>query len=504
MEFGLKSIAILILTASLTAGLTGCGGTVSDEAEPQIQIIQDLQEAQMPEERCDLGDEGQQEDFTEYNINLAGSFQGIYGCAVLFDPQEHRYAGYREMMGREEVSPYSTFKIISALSGLKNHVVEDETSAMNYSGVSYPISAWNKDLTLREAFQTSCVWYFRQVVDAVGEDELRKELESLEYGNGDVSEWEGSGVNGLPELNGFWLDSSLKISPAEQVQVLARIFEGQSVYGEKEIAVLKNMMLADDNGTRKIYGKTGSGQNGRAWFVGFAEENGHREYFAVYLDDENHKEQVSGEKAKEIAIDIFDSKEELAGETDDMEKYRAFVKKNDMQGITGTLLADLTGDGREELIVISSQADGGYIPIAVYGIEKNGLVVTLYEDAASDSHAGWRWLYLYEEKGKNYLFRYAPVMYQGMGTWSWEIFSLTEDGEEVLLDSAEKEVDLTGGEATEELWEQMGAFLKQVHACQEKSIPLVEIGEDYFDAEYGPCEVRTYHYVMACDELEIR
>lgn len=440
----------------------------------------------------------------EYHIDLSGSFQGIYGCAVLYDPQEQRYDFYREAMGKEEASPYSTFKIVSALSGLKNHVVDNEGSVMHYSGASYPVPAWNGNLTLQEAFQSSCVWYFRQVIDAVGEDEIKKELVSLQYGNGDVSEWEGSGENGMPDLNGFWLDSSLKISPLGQVQVLAQIFEGQSIYKEQDIAVLKNMMLADDSGARKIYGKTGSGPNGEAWFTGFAEENGDRTYFAVYLKDENHKEQVSGEKAREITFDIFDSEKELAGEADDTEKYRTFVKKNHTSGIISTLLADLTGDGRKELIAIDDWNDGEYISMAVYGIRNDGLVVNLYEDEACDTHPGWRWLYLYEKDGKNYLFRYCPVMYQGVGTYSYEIFSLTGEGEEVLLYSGEKACDISREEASEELWNEMGEFLEEVHAYQEASIPLVEIGEDYFDAEYGSFEGRKYHDVTDCDELGIR
>lgn len=223
------------------------------------------------------------------------------------------------MPAKQEVSPFSTFKIVSALAGLEKGIVEDESSTMSYSGKTYPVSEWNGELTLEKAFRSSCIWYFRQIVDAVGEEEMRAELEGLRYGNCDISQWEGSGVNSMPELNGFWLDSSLKISPLEQVQVLARIFEGQSHYGEQSVATLKNLMLSDDNGTRKIYGKTGSGPEGKVWFVGFAEEEDKREYFAVYLDDGYRQEQVSGNKAREIALDIFDHNRDFASGKNDRE-----------------------------------------------------------------------------------------------------------------------------------------------------------------------------------------
>ena len=109
----------------------------------------------------------------------------------------------------------------------------------------------------------------------------------------------------MEKLNGFWLDSSLKISPLEQVEVLERIFEGQNDYESANIEILKRIMLIDESDTQKIYGKTETSGNGEAWFVGFSESSGEREYFAVYLDDIEQKEQISGNRAKEIALEIL-------------------------------------------------------------------------------------------------------------------------------------------------------------------------------------------------------
>ena len=70
---------------------------------------------------------------------------------------------------------------------------------MEYNGTQYPIDEWNSDLRLQEAFQTSCIWYFRKVIDKVGKDEVQKELDTLVYGNCDISEWEGSNCNPLAD-----------------------------------------------------------------------------------------------------------------------------------------------------------------------------------------------------------------------------------------------------------------------------------------------------------------
>ncbi len=51
--------------------------------------------------------------------------------------------------------------------------------------------------------------------------------------------------------------------------------------------------------------KTGSGTDGKAWFVGYIEKSDNKIYFAIYLDDMQNREVVSGNKAKEIAISIL-------------------------------------------------------------------------------------------------------------------------------------------------------------------------------------------------------
>lgn len=243
--------------------------------------------------------------------DLSAAFQGIHGCAVLYDPVADHYTLYQEDLCRTRVSPCSTFKIVSTLMGLRTGVLASPESTMVYSGTQYPVDAWNGNLTLREAFQSSCVWYFRQVIDRVGKVEVAGHLEALDYGNQDISQWEGNGQNPFPELNGFWLDSSLKISPLEQVQVLSALFEGRTAYTPDELAVLQSLMLVQEDEGGQLYGKTGTGFGGTGWFVGFRQEGEARTYFAVYLADETRE--VSGSDAKEVALNLL-AGESAAGE----------------------------------------------------------------------------------------------------------------------------------------------------------------------------------------------
>jgi bla regulator protein BlaR1 len=239
-----------------------------------------------------------------FTADYTEQFQSVQGCAVIFDSEKNEYQYYNQDACMAMESPNSTFKIISTLMGLHNQVVVSEDSKMGYSGVNYPVDAWNADLSMKEAFQSSCIWYYRKVIDEIGQDAVQEALNQLHYGNCDITEWGGSGINPSMELNGFWLESSLQISPVDQVHILRDIMEGETMYTESEVGILKSMMLLETRDSEKTYGKTASGTDGTAWFVGFVEREGTNIYIAVYLDDDTSGD-VNGRIAQEIAFRIL-------------------------------------------------------------------------------------------------------------------------------------------------------------------------------------------------------
>ncbi len=297
-----KGIVIVLLSVMIV----GCSNTNSEwQEDNSIAREQQTAEGNQNIQGTEIAKENEVSVVTDNIVDYSDYFQGISGCAVMYDESSDTYSLYGKERCEKEVSPLSTFKIVSALAGLENNVLENQTSTMEYSGVKYPIDTWNSNLTLKEAFETSCVWYFRQVVDMVGEENIHAMLKEIQYGNCDISEWNGSETNSLPELNGFWLESSLEISPKQQVVTLNYIFGSENNFSTDNLEELKNIMhIAElDNGS--LYGKTGSGIDGKAWFVGFIEKSDNKIYFAIYLDDMQNREVVSGNKAKEIAISIL-------------------------------------------------------------------------------------------------------------------------------------------------------------------------------------------------------
>ena len=272
--------------------------------EPDVELSSDYIEAdtEYSVEIMEMEPEIVEAEWSEY-------FNGLNGTAVLYDVTNRRYTVYDSDLASTRRSPCSTFKIISSLIALENGIFEPEDSTRDWSGEVFWNEDWNKDINFSEAFRTSCVWYYRQVIDDIGKDMMQKELDKLQYGNCDISDWEGrlNTNNNNRALTGFWVESSLMISPKEQVEVMERIFGENSDYSEETQNELKQVMLVSeqDRSDISIYGKTGMGKTEGvvvdAWFAGFAESTEGNIYFCVYLGRTDSMD-VSSLLAREIAI----------------------------------------------------------------------------------------------------------------------------------------------------------------------------------------------------------
>lgn len=303
--------------------LTGCSNNHGVEEKISIEDRkEELEEEKMEEpeiESSSVSIEADTEDSTEgivmepeiVDADWSEYFNGLNGAAVVYDASSRRYTMYNGDLALTRRSPCSTFKIISSLIALENGIFESEDSTRTWSGEIFWNEDWNKDIDFSEAFRTSCVWYYRQVIDDIGKDMMQKELEKLQYGNCDISDWEGwlNTNNNNRALTGFWIESSLMISPKEQVEVMERIFGDNSGYSEETQNELKQVMLVSEQERTdiSIYGKTGMGKAEGivvdAWFTGFVEGTEGKIYFCVHLGRTDGMN-VSSSGAKEIAIQI--------------------------------------------------------------------------------------------------------------------------------------------------------------------------------------------------------
>ncbi len=312
-----KMMCGMLTVTLILAGCTGCGGKKAEQMESRSEKKEEREaeaNKNLPEttEQIVSGNEVEEPEWAD--ADWAGYFEGRNGAAVVYNAAQKQYAVYNDKTASVQRPPCSTFKIISSLTALECGAVDPDDSVRTWSGEIFWNEDWNKDLDFREAFTSSCVWYFRELIDEIGKERMQEELERLAYGNCDISDWEGklNTNNSNRALTGFWIESSLAISPKEQVEVMERIFGDGSVYSEHTRNELKKVMLVPETDETDIliYGKTGMGKADGivvdAWFTGFAEGKEGMIYFCVYLGESEGME-VSSLTAKEIAIRILSS-----------------------------------------------------------------------------------------------------------------------------------------------------------------------------------------------------
>lgn len=246
------------------------------------------------------------------NEDLSKYFTGYEGSFVLFDKNKNEYTVFNQPKSQKQVPPCSTFKIINSLIGLETKVLEDENTSFKWDGTDYSIESWNKDQTLKSAVSNSVVWYFQILASKIGEDKMQDYINKTNYGNKDIS-------GGITK---FWLQSSLKTSPIEQVNILRKFYDYQLPFSKRNIDIVKNVIVLTTENGIKLSGKTGSGSKPNnntpeskyisGWFVGYIEKNKDVYFFATNIEaNETTEKSAGGQEAKEIALKILKDKNYL-------------------------------------------------------------------------------------------------------------------------------------------------------------------------------------------------
>ncbi|HNX82330.1 MAG TPA: penicillin-binding transpeptidase domain-containing protein [Candidatus Omnitrophota bacterium] len=202
------------------------------------------------------------------------------------------------------LSPCSTFKIYNTLIGLELGLLSGaDTLWYKWDGVNRAMDAWNRDLTLRDAFRVSAVPVFQILARQIGNERMKKYIDLIDYGSKDIS----SGIDT------FWLGNSIEISADEQAALLNKLLDGKLPFSQKNIVILKEIMEVEKTEKGILYGKTGSrtdsqGKGILGWFVGFLEHGTTTYVFACNITG---GENPSGKVARSIVENILTSKDLL-------------------------------------------------------------------------------------------------------------------------------------------------------------------------------------------------
>lgn len=230
------------------------------------------------------------------SVDLSTYFGDYDGCFVLYDLEEDAWQIYNMEQAKKRISPDSTYKIYNALFALEEGIIMPDNSFIAWDGQPNPFSAWNVDQTLSSAMASSVNWYFQTLDTQLGRDRLAGYFQKIGYGNGAVT----------GDISSYWMESSLKISPIEQVELLTKIHQNEFDFAPENIKAVKKVIQLSASSDNALYGKTGTGRvNGNdinGWFVGSVENDQHTYFFACNIQSDAN---ATGSRASEITLSIL-------------------------------------------------------------------------------------------------------------------------------------------------------------------------------------------------------
>ncbi len=193
----------------------------------------------------------------------------------------------------ERISPCSTFKIPLSLMGYDGEILIDEKKPTWDFQVGYDdwLPSWRAPQTPQSWMQYSCVWYSKLLSLQLGLIKMESYLISMEYGNKDMS----GGLAEPGKATVAWIDSSLKISPTEQVEFIRKMILGKLPTSPNAIQMTKALLFKEELPEGwKLFGKTGMGHSTigtdgvalqHGWFVGWVEKGPNFLPFAYLIRD---------------------------------------------------------------------------------------------------------------------------------------------------------------------------------------------------------------------------
>ena len=228
--------------------------------------------------------------------DLSSYFKNYEGSFVLFDSNRDSWIVYDMEHATHRISPDSTYKIYDALWGLEENIITPQNSLLMWNGKNYPFETWNSNQTLQSAMTSSVNWYFQAIDEQLASTNIRNYIQQIGYGNENVS----------GRLSTYWLESSLKISPVEQVKLLTKLQNNSLGFSSENINAVKDAICLSSSDAGTFYGKTGTGRvNGQdinGWFVGFVETEDNTYFFATNIGADRD---ATGGNATEITMSIL-------------------------------------------------------------------------------------------------------------------------------------------------------------------------------------------------------
>lgn len=195
----------------------------------------------------------------------------VDGSFALLNNQLGDITVYNMKLDTQRISPATSFKVLNTLIGIQTGKISNENTIIKTD------SADTKPLTLKEAFHSSSVPWFRALAREIGKDTMQFWIDSIGYGNKNISS----------PVDSFWLNNTLKISPDEQLGFMSKLYFDQLPFQKYAQQMVRDVMLREDNTLYKLSYASGAGfdetGNPIGWITGWIEENRHVYFFVTFV-----------------------------------------------------------------------------------------------------------------------------------------------------------------------------------------------------------------------------
>ncbi|MDR2269697.1 MAG: penicillin binding protein transpeptidase domain-containing protein [Sphingobacterium sp.] len=205
----------------------------------------------------------------------------VAGAIAIYNNNEGTWVLSDTMNTQVPTLPASTFKIINMLIALETKTIKDENSIVRWPGSTDTLKYGYrpniyKDISVKEAFALSAGWAFIEIAKKIDRSVYREFLNACNYGNVDLSESDAD----------FWNFGPMGISPINQVEFLKRLYDGDLPFSKRNMAIVKTVMISENNDDYTIRSKTGwtmANHINTGWWVGYVERKGNVYFFATRL-----------------------------------------------------------------------------------------------------------------------------------------------------------------------------------------------------------------------------
>lgn len=227
----------------------------------------------------------------------------VEGCFGLFDNGHGSFTLYNIDRFRDSAYlPASTFKIVNSLIGIETGSLKDDSTVIAWNRNPGGRIECDKDLTMYNAFRTSCLNWYQELARRIGKDTMQSWLDTVGYarrfGRFIVQN----------NLDTFWLDNSAKITADEQLGLVKKLYFDQLPFQKRTHEIVRRMMVMEDNANYSLSYKTGWGitEKGHSlgWVVGWIQENRHPYFFVLQVEKPDKNFDISTIRLK-ILKDIL-------------------------------------------------------------------------------------------------------------------------------------------------------------------------------------------------------